>query len=163
VSIEPIQTHDTEGQSAAVIHLRIPRSAMGDAFPAAIHEILDALAAQGIAPAGPPHARHFSLDPETFDFEVGFPVNVPPGKDLEPSGRMSAGELPAARVVRTVHRGPYEGLPAAWQAFSERIREAGLAVGDEFRERYVTGPESGPDPSGWRTELSWVLAEQETG
>ncbi|TVP50430.1 MAG: AraC family transcriptional regulator [Gemmatimonadales bacterium] len=161
MSIEPIQTVQAEAVPAAVIQLRIPRSEMGKAFPGAIHEILDALGAQGRAPAGPPFARHFRLDPEVFDFEVGFPVAPSPGDDLQPVGRMVAGELPAARVVRTVHHGPYEGLPAAWQAFSKQVRDAGIPVAEEFRERYVVGPESGPDASAWRTELSWVTEDQE--
>jgi effector-binding domain-containing protein len=163
MSIESIQTRRAEAVPAALIRLTIPGSEMGKEFPRAIHEILDALKAEGITPAGPPFARHFRFDPETFDFEVGFPVSESPGAGLEPSGRMVAGELPAARIVRTVHHGSYDGLPAAWQAFSERIRDAGILVADEFRERYVVGPEAGPDPSHWRTELSWVLKDQEGG
>jgi effector-binding domain-containing protein len=151
--IDEPEIHETPAVSAAVIHLDIPRSEMQEAFPRAIHEILDALSDQDLSPSGPPFARHFRFDPDRFDFEVGFPVEAP----VRPAGRMQPGELPAARVVRTVHRGAYEGLPGAWQAFQERVRAQGHAVADEFRERYVVGPESGPDPSGWQTELLWVL------
>jgi effector-binding domain-containing protein len=161
MAIEPLQTHHTEAVPAAVIRLEIPRAEMQTEFPRAIHEILDALQARGLAPAGPPFARHFRFDPEVFDFEVGFPVDGSAVGDLQPSGRVVAKALPGARVVRTIYRGPYEGLPDAWQAFTEQIREARLEVGDEFRERYVVGPEAGPDPSTWRTELSWVLADQD--
>jgi effector-binding domain-containing protein len=163
VSIEPIRIHHAEAVPAALIRLRIPRSEMAKEFPRAIHEILDTLEAEGVAPAGPPFARHFRLDPEEFDFEVGFPIAGAASGTLQPTERMAVGELPAARVVRTVHEGPYEKLPAAWQAFADRIREAGVSVGDEFRERYLVGPEAGPDPSGWRTELSWVMEDQEGG
>jgi len=160
MSIEPIQIHHNESVPAAVIHLEIARTEMQKEFPRALHEILDALAAQGLAPAGPLFARHFRFLPESFDFQLGFPVTVPPGGSLEASGRMVAEELPAVQVVRTVHHGAYEGLPNAWEAFEKRIREAEMTVADEFRERYLVGPESGPDPAGWRTELSWVLADQ---
>ncbi len=139
--------------SAAIVRLTIPRAEMAQAFPRAIHEILDALADQGITPAGPPFARHLRHDPEVFDFEVGFPVEHP----VRSRGRVNGGELPAARVVRTVHHGAYTGLPEAWRAFEDEVRRSGLDVVDEFRERYLVGPESGPDPSGWRTELSRVL------
>ncbi len=150
---DELEILETSPQRAAVIHLTIPRTEMQEAFPSAIHEILGALEEQGMAPAGPPYARHFRLHPETFDFEVGFPIDGA----VEPRGRVEPGELPAARVVQTIHRGAYEGLPGAWRAFHGEIRARELPVGDEFRERYVVGPEAGPDPEGWRTELSWVL------
>ncbi len=151
---EDLEIHESPAEPAAVIHLTIPRAEMKAAFPRAIHEILDTLETQGMAPAGPPYARHFRFDPDTFDFELGFPTEG----SVEPSGRVEAGELPAARVVRTIHRGAYDGLPAAWEAFHKQVQAGGFPVGEEFRERYVVGPESGPDPEQWRTELSWVLS-----
>lgn len=151
---DELEIQDHPAQPAAVIHLTIPRTRMQEAFPKAIHEVLDTLESQGMAPAGPAFARHFRFDPETFDFEVGFPTDG----SVEPEGRVEAGELPAARVVRTVHRGAYEGLPAAWGAFQKEIEARDLPIGEEFRERYVAGPEVGADPSQWRTELSWVLS-----
>jgi len=153
--IEDLEVLQTESESAAVIHLTIPRSEMRGKFPEAIHEILDALKEQGLTPAGPPYARHFRFDPATFDFEIGFPVRG----EVAPDGRVGAGELPAAKVVRTVYHGAYDGLPDAWKAFQERVRADGHRVGAEFRERYVKGPEAGPDPEAWRTELSWLLEE----
>jgi len=151
---EELEIHESPAQPAAVIHLTIPRTEMQAAFPEAIHEILETLETQGMAPAGPPYARHFRFEPETFDFEVGFPTDG----SVKPGGRVEAGELPAARVVRTIHQGAYEGLPAAWETFQTRIEAQELPVEKEFRERYVVGPEAGPDPKNWRTELSWVLA-----
>ena len=37
-------------------------------------ELMAALAAQGIAPAGPWFTHHLRMDPDTFDFEIGVPV-----------------------------------------------------------------------------------------
>jgi len=153
--IEELEIRRTETEPAAVIHLTIPRREMQQAFPEAVHEILDALKAQGLAPAGPPFARHFRRDPDAFDFDLGFPIDG----DVAPQGRVKPGTLPAAKVVRTIYQGPYEGLPDAWHVFVERIRAEGHRVGEEFRERYVRGPEAGPDPAAWRTELSWRLAD----
>ena len=153
--IEQPEVCQTESEPAAVIHLTISRNEMTKEFPEAIHEILDALKAQGLTPAGPPYARHLRFDPDIFDFEVGFPVT----RAVAPNGRVRAGELPAAKVVRTVYHGPYEGLPDAWGSFQERVTAGGHSVADEFRERYLKGPEVGTDSSAWRTELSWRLRE----
>jgi effector-binding domain-containing protein len=151
--IDELEIARTDTESAAVIHLTIPRDEMRKAFQEAIHEILNALKAQGLAPDGGPFARHFRFDPGIFDFELGFPVS---GR-VQPRGRVKAGELPSVKVVRTLYAGPYDGLPRAWQVFTKKVKEGGHAVGPEFRERYLKGPEAGPDPSAWRTELSWRL------
>ena len=153
--IEPLEIRQTEAELAAVIHLTIPRNAMPKEFPAAIHEILDTLKAQGLTPTGGPFARHVRFDPEIFDFDLGFPVTGA----VAPRGRVIPGELPAAKVVRTVYAGAYEGLPAAWGSFTDQVKAGGHPLGAEFRERYLAGPETGPDSSAWRTELSWRLDE----
>ena len=54
------------------------------------------------------------MSADTFDFELGVEVSTP----VKATGRVKPGELRAAKVARTVYRGPYEGLPAAWGEFS---------------------------------------------
>lgn len=145
----------TRAEPAAVIRLTIPREQIQQLMGPAIHEVIAAVAAQGIGPAGPVFSRHFCVDPAIFDFEVGVPVSGP----VQPSGRVHASELPAAKVIRTVYQGPYENLGPAWGEFTaqiERMEEIKAASG--FWERYVYGPESSPDPAQWRTELNRVLA-----
>ena len=67
--------------------------------------------------------------------------------------------LPAARVVQTVYHGGYEGLGPAWATFAAWIEEEGHSTGPNFWERYTVGPESGPDPALWQTELTRPLAD----
>jgi effector-binding domain-containing protein len=141
---------DTDAQLAAVIHLNIAREDIHSLMAPAITEVLAALSAQGIMPAGPLFSNHLSLDAARFDFEVGFPVTQP----VTPVGRVKAGELPAARVARTVYQGPYEGLGAAWGEFMVWLGESGHAQGPELWESYLSGPATEPDPAQWRTELN---------
>ena len=103
---------------------------------------MEAIAAQGIAPAGPVFSHHFRMDPETFDFEVGVPVPRP----VAERGRVQASELPAAIVARTVYRGPYEGLGAAWGEFMAWMASERHEPASNLWECYVAGPESDPDP-----------------
>jgi effector-binding domain-containing protein len=138
---------------AAIVHLTIPRSRMQKEMPAAIHEAIDAAVAQNLGPVGPLYARHSRFDPETFDFEVGVPVSGA----IQPTGRVTSGELPAVTVVQTIYRGPYGGLPEAWQAFEKWVRESEHRVGEQFVERYIRGPESTSDPADYETELSWEI------
>ena len=72
---------------------------------------------------------------------------------------MQASQLPAATVARTVYHGPYEGLGSAWGEFITWIEAGGYTTRPDFWECYATGPESGPDPSTWRTELNKPLLD----
>lgn len=147
------QIVQTEAQLSAVIRLTVPRTQIQEVMGPAIAEVMAAIAAQGIAPAGPVFSHHLRMDPDTFDFEVGVPVMAP----VSATGRVNASQLPAAKVARTVYQGPYEGLGSAWGEFIEWITAEGHKPAPNLWECYVAGPESNPDPATWRTELNRPL------
>ncbi len=144
----------TREQKVAKVHVKVPRSEIREVMGPGLTEVNAALEAQKIAPAGPWLTHHLRMDPEFFDFEICVPVT----KTVKPTGRVVPGTLPARRVVRTVYHGEYEGLGAAWGELMDWIGKEGHAVADDLWEVYAEGPESGPDPSGWRTELNKPLA-----
>lgn len=61
------------------------------------------------------------------------------------------------KVARTVYHGPYEQLDEAWGEFESWIAANGHKPSAELWECYVVGPESGPDGSKYRTQLSRQL------
>lgn len=63
------------------------------------------------------------------------------------------------KVIRTVYRGPYEGLGAAWGEFDRWIAANGHETAPDLYECYAAGPESSPNPAEWRTELSRPLIQ----
>jgi effector-binding domain-containing protein len=144
----------THRQEAAVIRLTIPRSKMREVFGPAVGELMTVLAAQRIEPVGAVFAHHRKMSPDTFDFELGVPVSAP----VTAAGRVKPGRLPAVKVARTVHCGPYEGLPSAWGEFDKWMRANGHEQAEELWEVYSVGPQSSPDPANWRTELNRPLA-----
>jgi effector-binding domain-containing protein len=147
------QIIETTVQTAAVIRLTIPRNEMMKAFGPAASELMTALAAQGVAPLSAIFAHHLKMSPDIFDFELGVKVAAP----VKATGRVKPGELPAAKVARTVYSGPYEGLPAAWGEFVAWMKSSGHEMADDLWEVYSVGPQSTPDPAGWRTELNRPL------
>ncbi|MDB5796104.1 MAG: transcriptional regulator, effector-binding domain/component [Paucimonas sp.] len=149
---QPHITHSA-AQATAVIRLTIPRDQIRLTMQPAISELMSTLAAQGIAPAGPRFSHHLRMDPDGFDFEVGVPVATP----VSAAGRVQPGQLPATRVARTVYSGPYEKLGEAWGEFIAWIKSEGYVMGEDLWESYVSGPEDGADPMGWRTELNRPL------
>jgi effector-binding domain-containing protein len=152
--IDTPEIAQTQTQLAAVIRLTIPRREIQSVMGPAIGEVIAAVTAQGIGPAGPVFSHHFRMDPETFDFEVGVPVRAP----VTATGRVKPGQLPATKVARTVYHGGYECLGAAWGEFKSWIAAQGHTAAPSLWECYLTGPESGPDPAQWRTELNQPLA-----
>ncbi len=139
----------------ACVRLTIPRADIQKEMGPAISDVMQELATQGIGPTGPLYSYHLRMDPELFDMEVGFPVSAM----VAASGRMHPGELPAGRVARVVYRGPYEGLGVAWLEFGGWVKAQGHRPAPSLWESYVAGPESGPDPSTWRTELTRPLLD----
>jgi effector-binding domain-containing protein len=142
-----------DAQLTAVIRLTVPRNQIREVMGPAMSEVLAAVGAQGLSPAGPTFSHHFRMDPEVFDFEVGVAVAVP----VSAMGRVKPGELPTRTVARTVYHGPYEGLGEAWGEFDAWIVAQGHVPAADLWECYVTHPGSDPAVSRFRTELNRPL------
>jgi effector-binding domain-containing protein len=155
--IEPPTIQDIAAQSTAVIHLTIPREEIRQVMGPGYGALMSTLAAQGIVPAGRWFSYHFKMDPKTFDFEIGIPVDRP----VSPAGRVKPGQLPAATVARTVYHGPYEGLSGAWQEFERWIAAQGRTSAPSLWETSLTDPAANPDPTTWRTELTRPVTKSE--
>jgi effector-binding domain-containing protein len=151
--IDTPQITQTTAQLAAVIHLTIPRSEIRSAMGPGLTEVMAAVKAQGIGPAGPWFTHHLKMNPATFDFEICVPVTAP----VAPVGRVKPGILPAVTVARTSYHGDYEGLGEAWGEFKAWIAANGHSAGPDLYECYPVGPESSPNPADWCTELSQPL------
>jgi effector-binding domain-containing protein len=151
--IEPPVVTETAGQLTASIHLTIPRHEIQTAMGPGIGEVMAAVAAQGVGPAGPWFTHHHAMDPAVFDFDICVPVTAP----VVAVGRVVPGEIPALRVARTIYHGSFEGLGGAWQEFKDWIAANSHSARPDLIERYLVGPESSPDPANWRTELNQPL------
>ncbi|GAC1620009.1 MAG: GyrI-like domain-containing protein [Nevskia sp.] len=152
--IDPPAIMQTQARVTAVIRFRIPRAEIRQVMGPGHTELMAVVNAQGIGSGEPWFSRHFRMDPEIFDFEIGVPVTAP----VQATGRVLAGELPAAQVARTIYRGGYEGLGEGWGEFMRWIEAEGLKVRDDLWEYYVAGPGESADPAQWRTELNRPLA-----
>jgi effector-binding domain-containing protein len=133
----------------AGLRLDIPKSEIRARMGPGLQAVREALAAQGVAAAGPWFTHHFRMEPTRWHFEIGVPV----AREVAPAGAVESREWPAMRAARAVLRGDYAGLSGAWEALDAWVREQGLVASAELWEVYAAGPEVGPDPSSWRTEL----------
>jgi len=144
---------ETDEQPYAGLHLTIPTAQIREAMGPGLREVSEAIAAQGIATTGPWFTYHFKRPDSEFDFEICVPVAEP----IAPAGRVMPGVMPRIRVARTIYRGDYSGLPAAWGEFTAWISEQGLHEAKDLWERYLVNPDSTRNPEEWRTELNRPL------
>lgn len=151
--IDTPEVIELPAQALAFVHLVIPRDQIQHVMGPGLQEVKAAVAAQGIAEAGPWLTHHRRITPDGFDFEICIPVERP----IAASGRVQAGEWPAMRVARTNYRGPYEELYTAWPQLDAWIAENGHEGAVDLWERYVSGPWSSPNPEEWCTELNRPL------
>jgi len=152
--IETSRILQTTAQQAAVIHLKIPKAQIQNVMGPGLGELMAAIAAQGVKPAGAWFDHHFKIADDSWDFEICAPVSAP----VAAAGRVKPGQRPAMKVAQTVYHGPYEGLGEAWGEFLDWISTNGHSPAQDLYQCYVAGPESGPDPARWRTELTKPLA-----
>ena len=148
------QLTTTQAIATAVIPLVIPGHDMPKYMDPAIQEVIQAIAGQGIAIAGPLFSYHHRRPGDTFDFEIGFPV----AKAIKEEGRVINSQLPAVTVVRSVYQGPYEGLAQAWGALQDWVRKNGHGETGKFWESYLDDEEV-KDPKDYRTELNWIVGD----
>lgn len=134
---------------AAVIRMTIPKETLDENLGPAVGELIATLTAQGLGPAGPLYCLHHRTSPEVYDFEVGFPAEG----EVQPAGRVTAGQIPGWTVAHTTVTGPRTELPKAWARFASWVREEGLRAHDEQLEIFLKGPETGADPSEFVTQL----------
>jgi len=90
---------------------------------------------------------------ETVEVAAGFPVSGP----IDPTGAVTALELPGGRAVTGIHVGSYDGLAQTYQDLVAWVQAQGLAVGTRMWESYLTDPAAEPDPATWRTQITWPL------
>lgn len=135
----------------ASVREEIHQSAIGDWVSEALGLIMPALGAAGLHPIGPMSCRYHTWADDRTDCEVGFPIS---GQVPHP---LIDSEIPAGPSAATLHVGPYQELPAAYEAITAWLESRGTAPGVGPYEVYLNHPGSTP-PERLETEVVWPLA-----
>jgi effector-binding domain-containing protein len=152
VVVDVVLVDETERPTAG-LREEVPMAGLTDFFGRAFTQVARVLQAQGQGPAGPAFALYRGRPGPTVDVEAGFPVAGP----LDLHEPVVAGRLPAGRCVEAVHEGSYDALEQTYVALEHWMDERGLEPSDEMWEEYLSGPDSDPDPSTWRTRVVWPV------
>lgn len=114
-----------------------------------VHElVMDAIGAQGLAPAGPLFARYHRVGLQ-IDVEAGIPL----AQAVSADGVVLPSTLPGGRALHRLHRGDHVSLIAARDMLEACRAAHGMrSLGGPW-EYYLFGPSDTDDASKWLTEI----------
>ncbi len=141
-------------QATAAIRAEVPTADLRGVFDRAFPQVMGVVEAQGVAITGPPFGFYPRMPADTVAVVVGFPVAAA----IMAEGEVEPFELPGGRVVTATHVGPYDALAQTYEELVAWARGEGLTLAEGMWETYVSDPSAEPDPSTWRTLITWPLA-----
>ena len=122
-------------------------------FDRAVATVLEELFRQGFEPAGPPIVIYRHEESHEFDVTIGFWVEEPHlFADV-----LVVDQLPAGRVVRALHVGPYETLADTYTVLSRWFGDRQVTTPTMMWEEYLVGPDAVSDPAAYRTRVVYPL------
>jgi effector-binding domain-containing protein len=130
-----IELVDMPEQPAAVVAGEVDHTGISAFLGTAFQQTASALGRLGMAPAGPPFARYRVVD-GGFEVEAGFPAPRP----IPANGSVRPIVLPGGSLARTIHRGPYAEVGAAYQALEQWVVDNGCRATGEPWECYLDEP-----------------------
>jgi effector-binding domain-containing protein len=146
-----IEVKRLDKHNVAAVRFRASIAEMPQHMGAAFGDVMGYLTRTGIQPEGPAVATYTPQGEGVFDVAAGFLVAAA----IEGDGHVVPVDLPAGEVATTLHVGPYEGLPQAYEAIQAWMQAMGREPGMTMWEEYLTGPEVPPEQT--RTIVYWPL------
>ena len=172
MSQEP-QLEQRAEQHYAGIWTAVPMDGLPGAIDEALPQLFGWLAANGIAPGGPPFIRYLVIDMmASLRVEIGVPVAESVRPEIigpaASNGGVRPGLLPAGQYLVVRHIGPYDGLIASNSALQDWAAARGVKFdtwdtpdGSAWRcraEHYLTDPSAEPDPAKWETDIAYLTS-----
>jgi DNA-binding transcriptional MerR regulator/effector-binding domain-containing protein len=122
--------------------------------------IADALAATGLAAAGPFGALFPGdfFEVERAELTLFRPVTVPdPTAGPRPRGPVALRTIPAVEAAVAVHEGAVKDIDRTYGALGTTVAERAIGVEGPIREYYVVGYPDTDDETRHRTEVCWPV------
>src|SRR5262245_4164144 len=139
-------------QLTAVVKATVPFPEIAMAQRSARAAVDAALPSLQAGPLGRPVTRFRTPAREALEMEIGTIV----GRGFAASGEVVPSELPAGRAAHFQLKGPFDGMPGAWQTLFEWCKSEQLDLAGINWEIYT--PWEGVDPAKLETDLYALLA-----
>jgi effector-binding domain-containing protein len=138
-------------QLTAVVRVKVPFAEIPTAQRSARAAVDAALPTLEAGPLGRPVTRFRTPAKEALDMEIGTIV----GRSFAGRGEIVLSELPAGRAAHFQLKGPFDGMPGAWQTLFAWCQAEKLELAGINWEIYM--PWQGVDPARLETDLYALL------
>ncbi|MEM9608377.1 MAG: GyrI-like domain-containing protein [Actinomycetota bacterium] len=149
---------DLDPEEAIAVHGDVALEDLPGFFERAFADAAAGAQAAGVEIIGPPFGYYPATDGDVVAVEAGFPVTALVGETDSTHPLI----LPGGAAVVVTHVGPYEALADTYDELQAWMADNDLRAADNMWESYVAGPGTEPDPTKWRTKITWPLAEPTT-
>jgi effector-binding domain-containing protein len=147
-----IREQQEPNRHLAVTRFTASPDQIGARMSQAFGTVYEYVGRHGIHPIGPPVGCYEMGTRNTFEVLAGCVVDVP----IEADGDIEPYVLQGGPALTTVHAGPYDELPKAYEALEAHAREFGQELDmTTMWEEYLTGPDVPADEM--RTAIHWPL------
>lgn len=145
-----IEVKEIEAVNVLAIKATVPSAEVGAKLGELYPKLMEYMKEKEIQMAGPPYSKYYSWDPEgESEMEAGVPV----AGEAEGEGEIEFIELPAVKVVTSLHVGPYEAIGPVYEAIQKYIEKEGLKIAGAVWEVYLTDPNIETDPNKYQTQV----------
>lgn len=145
---------ELEPQEAIAVRGDVAFADLTAFFGAAFGTAAAAAGAAGVQIVGPPFGYYPAMPTDTVAVEAGFPVSAP----AEVEGAAHRFVIPGGRAVQVLHVGPYDAMEQTYAELQAWMAEQGIVAAVGMWESYLSDPEAEPDPTTWRTLITWPIA-----
>ena len=140
-----------ERQFTAVVRATVPFPDIANAQRAARAAVSGALPTLDAGPAGRPVTRFRTPARDALEMEIGTIV----GRNFAARGDVVPSDLPSGRAAHYQLKGPFDGMPGAWQTLFDWCKSESLDLAGINWEIYM--PWEGIDPAKLETDLYALL------
>jgi effector-binding domain-containing protein len=151
-----VERRSTAATTVAAIRAEVSLPDVLEWYSDAMIELAAALSQSGQTPTGPPGGVYAN---DLFTDERGELLVYVPVPDPPQTGRVRAEVVGPSDLAVTVHDGDHSDIDVTYGALGIWVDQHALAIAGPVHEIYLVGPHDTADPSAWRTEIGWPVAE----
>ncbi|MBA3419422.1 MAG: MerR family transcriptional regulator [Geodermatophilaceae bacterium] len=158
LDVGSVHVRQQRAEPVIVLQGRTPESDFRAFFGRAFARLGAHAARHGLTVTGPGGARFpdRQWDGDDVEVEAFLPV-----RDPVAVGTVQAARLPAGRLAVVLHAGGYDGIDDAHAALGDWAAANGVEPAGSLQELYLVSPGDTADPAAWRTEVGWLVRNEE--
>ncbi len=113
---------------------------ISQAFAAAYGQVGAFLGRHGLAPAGQPISINKTWGDTGYAFDAGMPIASAPEAEVPEDSPVQIGETYGGKVLKVVHTGAYDGLPATYGKIEAYLAAHGLEATGPPWDEWISDP-----------------------